>query len=345
MAILKRAQSSIQGLPAALTSLQDNIDAEAQARADADGILSTLVTTNKQNLVLAINEVFSTAAEGRDNATIARQEVSDLDAVTLKAASNLSDLADIAVARGNLQTLSETEIEALIDAAKLAGGVSYDVATIAARDALTGLTTADRVWVADDGDTKWAIYKPTAVDGTGKGTAWLKLYDEDALTNSLTAAGIKAAYESNDDTNAFTDAEKAKLAYITVAAAVDLAALAKSSDVVAKASLVQDLEGGTATDAAPSVKAVVDYVAAHAGSGGVQAALENVVVTDGQITLANAPAGGLAGVLNFATVRYITGGVAYDAPVVATADPKVFDVSTDTANQWDGNTVQVQYVY
>ncbi|MOA40324.1 hypothetical protein D3C78_1621880 [compost metagenome] len=70
------------------------------------------------------------------------------------------------------------------------------------------------------------------------------------------------------------------------------------------------------------------------------------MVTAGAITLTHAPKGGLNGVLNFGTVRYTSGdGIAYDAPLVATGDTKVFDVSTDTGGQWDGFTVQVQYLY
>jgi hypothetical protein len=42
------------------------------------------------------------------------------------------------------------------------------------------------------------------------------------VSNTLTASDIKALYESNADTNEFTDAEKAKVGHITVTQAVDL---------------------------------------------------------------------------------------------------------------------------
>lgn len=35
--------------------------------------------------------------------------------------------------------------------------------------------------------------------------------DQDVLTNAIDAPGIKSAYESNEDTNAFTDALLTKL--------------------------------------------------------------------------------------------------------------------------------------
>jgi len=47
-------------------TLQGNIDAEAQARAAADGDLTTLATTDKTNLVAAINEVLGLAGDGTD---------------------------------------------------------------------------------------------------------------------------------------------------------------------------------------------------------------------------------------------------------------------------------------
>jgi hypothetical protein len=125
----------------------------------------------------------------------------------LKKANNLSDVADVATARTNLSVDSSAEVTAKIDAAKLALGTNYSVADIAARDALTGLTVGDNVFVLDDGDTKWAIYKVTAI-GT---IVFEKIMDEDVYLNAQSASAIKSTYESNSDTNAFNDAYKAML--------------------------------------------------------------------------------------------------------------------------------------
>jgi len=325
MAILKRHKSSIAGLVDDLTSIRQSVQTEQEARIASDGDLAALVTTNKENLVVAINELAG--------------NVTDSASTALQKASNLSDLTDLDAARAVLDVLTAGEVSEQIDAARLALGSNFTVADLTERDALTGLDENDRVFVRDDGDTRWAMYKPAVVGEDGVVTEWVKLSDQDALENSISAAGIKASYESNEDTNSFTDEAQAKVANLSVTAPVDL------DDAVFKASLEQDLAAAAPEANAPSAAAVKAYADRAAIEGGAVPTLESVVVTDGTITLASAPKAGVAGVMNFATVRFISeDGVAYDAPVVATADPRVFTVSTDSANQWDGNTVQVQYL-
>ena len=109
------------------------------------------------------------------------------------------------------KTLAEIEAERAADilAAQLALGTNYTVADNTARLALTDLTVGDKVFVSDDGDGKWAQYWVTAVtDGLGSTSTFEVVMDEDTYLNANTAASIKAAYESNLDTNAYTDAEK-----------------------------------------------------------------------------------------------------------------------------------------
>ena len=60
----------------------------------------------------------------------------------------------------------------------------------------------------DDGDGQWALYKATTA---GVGATYVKLSDPDLLNAVLTAAQIKASYESNPDTNSFTNALLSKL--------------------------------------------------------------------------------------------------------------------------------------
>lgn len=88
----------------------------------------------------------------------------------------------------------------------------HKVDNIAGRDALTTALVGDQVFVEDDGDTRWAIYM--VVDATTPLTSasFVKVSDPDLLNEALSAGQIKALYESNIDTNAFTDAEKAYLA-------------------------------------------------------------------------------------------------------------------------------------
>jgi hypothetical protein len=94
-----------------------------------------------------------------------------------------------------------------IDAAALALGTNYAVADIAARDNLEDLVVGDMVFVVDDGDSQWAQYKVTGIGPV----VFTKIMDQDVLINAIDGPGIKSAYESNADTNAFTDALLTKL--------------------------------------------------------------------------------------------------------------------------------------
>lgn len=114
---------------------------------------------------------------------------------------------------------SKSEVQSLVSGADNA----HSVATITERNALTGLKVSDRVFVTNDGDSKWALYIVTAVTtGTGSTSTFVKIADEDIFTNAISASAIKSAYESNANTNVFTDAEKAKAGHITVTQAVNL---------------------------------------------------------------------------------------------------------------------------
>jgi hypothetical protein len=81
-------------------------------------------------------------------------------------------------------------------------------------------------------------------------------------------------------------------------------------------------------------------------AGGATPMNEVVTIASGKVVLTYAPKNGLNGIINFGTVRYTdSNGVSYDAPLVATANSKEFNVSTDTAGQWNGYSVLVQYLY
>lgn len=89
-------------------------------------------------------------------------------------------------------------------------GVSAEdyVADITARNAYNIPHLPFSLFVTDDGDGKWAKYQATT---TGVGATFVKISDPDLLNAVMSAAAIKAAYESNSDTNAFTNALKTLL--------------------------------------------------------------------------------------------------------------------------------------
>ena len=141
-----------------------------------------------------------------------------LDSAVVKKSNNLSDI-NASNARNNLGIYSQSEVNSLIAGAETARSVE----TILERDALADLKVTDRVFVTNDGDGKWALYLVTAItDGTGSTSTFVKVADEDVFTNALSAEAVKTAYESNGNTNAFTDAEKSKVGHISVTQAVNL---------------------------------------------------------------------------------------------------------------------------
>lgn len=329
--MLRRHKSTIVGLDVALAGLQENINLENQARVAAIGEKSLLETTAKNNLVAAINEVLAVASAA-----------SDAGADFLRKDDNLAAVLDKGVARTNLGVDSSEEVDEKILAAALALGTNFTVDTTAERDLMEGLTSDDRVTVRDVDGNGWVTYKPTAVDGDGKGTAWMVFGSQEAFEREMTAEQIAAAYEGLDDTNKFQDAEKSKLGHITVTEDVDL------DDAVFKADLVQDLEAAIVDgdSKVASVDAMKAYVQAAAASSTTQVALESVVVAAGEVTLEHTPQGGRAGIHNFGMVRFVdVDGAGYDLPVTATTDPKVFAIGDMGSLDLNGKTVHVQYTY
>ena len=72
-----------------------------------------------------------------------------LDSVVVKKSNNLSDI-NASSARTNLGVYSQSQVDALIAGAENA----HSVATLTARNALSGLKISDRVFISDDGDGK-----------------------------------------------------------------------------------------------------------------------------------------------------------------------------------------------
>lgn len=321
MAVLLRAKSQIFGLVTDLSTITTNITNEGIDRAAADLLLGGRIT---------------------DELALVDGKVTTLDGLVLKKAGNLSELASVATSRTNLGVDSSAEVDAKIDAAKIALGTNYTVADIAARDAMTDLTVGDIVFVTDAGDTKWAQYKVATVNGAGEGQTWVTVMDEDVYLNAVSASAIKTSYESNADTNAFTDAAETKLGFITATAAIDLDKVIQSDELVTDATLA-----GVTDAQIASALAIKSYVDAQAASGGAAFKTESLTVTADKIVLLAKPKDGM--ILNFGTVRHVdVNGVAWDIPAVADGTDvtgKTYLLSGDAAGQFDTKIVTVQYPY
>ncbi len=88
------------------------------------------------------------------------------------------------------------------------GNKEISVADITARDLYDVTALPLNIFVVDDSDGRWALYRATT---TGVGATFVKISDPDLLNAVMTASQIKISYESNANTNCFTDALLAKL--------------------------------------------------------------------------------------------------------------------------------------
>lgn len=215
----------------------------------------TLGTAAAQNV-----DAFATAAEG-DLATSAMQPgdpLSDLD-TSVTGAQLDADHAKLATIEANAKDdQTGAEIKALYEAesntnaftdaekAKLGAidaahyGAPLQNTTELSALAEASLTDKERRYVEDE--ISDYFYDATAVSGdiapddqTGGTGFWRKV-----AVGGETAASIKAKYESNADTNVFTDGEKLKLGNIALSAPIDLDIL--FSDVDANTSKLAGIE-------------------------------------------------------------------------------------------------------
>lgn len=223
-----------------------------------------------------------------------------LDTAVLKKANNLSEL-EAAPARTNLSVYSKAEVDAIVVGARDA----YNVTDITARNALTGLKVTDRVFVGNDGDSRWALYIVTAVtNGSGSTSTFKKVADEDLFTNALTAAAVKAAYESNADTFVFNGVAKGKVEKITIASNINLDDLNTMASTAATTAIAAQTSATTANNAAATAQTTANNAATAAATAQSTAAskedafteatqqfinVTGAANTDVSLTLTNAP--------------------------------------------------------
>lgn len=253
-----------------------------------------------------------------------------MDSEVVKKANNLSDV-DPSASRGNLDVYSKTEVQNLISGADNGVNITH----ISDRDALTGLKVADRIFVSDDGDGKWALYIVTAItDGNGDSSSYEKVADEDSFANALTKEAIKSSYEANANTNAYTDAEKNKVAQIVVTQPVDLDAveselssttatannaLSTANGATTAATNAQNTANGAVADAAAAQSTADDAVSdAAAAQSTANSALSTANSKKVDFTHAEEQFTSINAAANTPTV------IALSQPIVAAVVPQMF---------------------
>lgn len=181
---------------------QSAVDLKLDANANA---VSATKLQTARTIALGGDVSGSANFDGTSNITITATVANDSHTHTF---ANLTSKPTTLGGYGITDAYTQSQVDAAIDAAKLAIGSNYSVATIAARNALTGLTVGDQVYVTDDGDLKWAIYKVTAVtDGAGSTSTFEKIMDEDVYLNSQSASAILSALLTVDGTGSLLDAD------------------------------------------------------------------------------------------------------------------------------------------
>ena len=151
-----------------------------------------------------IFQPLNAAAVGLENVTNESKTTMFTDA----ALTGVPTAPTAAAATNTTQIATTAFVSSEINAVVLGLNRSFVVEDLQERDALEGLNVGDFVFVADNNDEKWAQYKLINDDPK----EFVKIMDQDIMLNALNAPDIKAAYESNADTNAFTDAEQTRLA-------------------------------------------------------------------------------------------------------------------------------------
>lgn len=241
-------QSDIDGeiirAQSAESTLQTNIDNEVSRATAAEGTLTTDLNAEisraqsaESTLTTNLNAEISRAqgaesglqtdidnevsrAQGAESTlqTNIDNEVSRATAAENALSLDISDLrgvTDAATARTNLGVYSTSEVDTAINNANLNLGTNLSTtnATTAASDFGPGdLSIGDNIFFTDDGDGKWAIYKVVAItDGAYSTSTLEKIMDEDVYLNAQSASAIKSSYESNANTNAFTDEDEARV--------------------------------------------------------------------------------------------------------------------------------------
>lgn len=365
---------------AAESNLQANIDAEVTRATAAEGVLQNNIDAEVTRATAAETVLQANIDAEVTRATAAETAISS--SVTTEVARLDSAISAEAAARIAEDTAIDARLDN-IEAGLVAGVVP--MGSFAEYSGLDTLVEANlqhgwAYYINNENDLMMYVSEGTQFDYQPAGFTFgfIKYADYTELsglvnTEQARAVAAEAALQANID----AEVARATAAEGVLTADVAANATAISAEVTrataAEAQIATDLASevarATAAEAALEASKMSksanlsdladvavartnldvyskDETDAAVSTGGAVPKVEFATVTAGKITLTHAPKEGINGIMNFSTVRYTdANGVSYDAPVVATGVAKEFTVSTDTAGQWDGFSVQVQYLY
>ncbi len=348
MAVLMRHKNNIYGLVNDLTTLQNNIDAEALRATTVEGNLNDLTTTDKTNLVSAVNELKTLAGTGV-------QGVQDaLDAEILRSTNADNKLTEDLASEITRATEAETALDDRLDIieAGLVAGIFWKASFETLADLELALSSNETTT-----ETGWAYYVKSENDGyvvvaendgdyvpsTWTTKSLIKFADYTELSGlvnterdrAIAAEGVLTGEITTIKTNAGLEvngsyAADALTNYLSTATSLKDAD--KKLDAAIKA-LDDDTYSKAETDSAIA-------------AGGAIFITETLTVLSDKVTLSYEPKNGM--IFNFGTVRHVDNNfVSYDIPVTvtATAGGKEFLLSADASGQFDSKSVIVQYAY
>lgn len=212
-----------------------------------------------------------------------RYTKAQIDSIATEIGTRIKNNTSAATIKTNYESNANTNAFTDAEKTKLASiDATHYLAPVQDTTALAALTEASltdkaRVFV-EDATTDY-FYNATAgsgdiapADQTGGTGFWLQV-----TASGETAASIKTKYESNADTNAFTDAEQTKLAGITTGATANdtdanLLARANHTGTQLAATISDFSTAADARIAAASVASLTDVT--DAGSGAIITAAE-----------------------------------------------------------------------
>ncbi len=380
MAIIVRNKNTVYGLVADLASLQAADSAEMQARIAGDAAnslaLSNAISTEATTRANAVTAEATaranaiTAEQDARVAAVAAEEASRIAAIASEeaariAADSAEQAARIAADSANVGAFNTHVSGAFTTATNLLDIVNGDASTSGSfRKAISDLVAgapvalntlkeiADYIAVHPDANVAAAItahVDAAIAQMTGTATALMDTFGEveTALNVEIAARILDVATEVTDRTNAVAAEQAARVAAIAAENTARVAAIAAEASARTSADAAE-LAARLSAEAALTA-AMQAYADNSSTQGGSLPTIESLTVAANKIVLTHAPKNGIGGILNFATVRYTDGnGIAYDAPVtvdMTDVSGKTFVVSVDASGEWNGFSVQVQYLY